>query len=496
MRTYYVTPGSNGKTFHVVRPLLWIGVVAGLVASLATLVTQPYGVSLFGFSYSTTARTWVVFLVFTYLAIVLMSSLARSLSAVPILIIPFVTHYYQTVLGWDVATDASSFVRLLPLIVMALTMWIWIFRDRPVVSRLEVMFLTMWAIASLGWAMGSYFLDLEIGLGALFFVWCLLPGLYYFIKGGLLHSKRFPDEVMIALYIGFWLFVVGTLLTSLIGLDYRGSSNLLSVRSLNDTNYVFGYMLLTWPFALRADQSLLRGRSLPLMIVGFLLVVTLSFSRGAILLSVPLLLLTLVLSTSSSRQIALLVALFAVIAVIVWPLYGETILYSWNQRIGVSGDDLSIFRTLYANVGDQFADTGRYEIWSSAQMMFARSPVIGNGFGSLRSTGFGVDGFSGGHSLLFEILADQGIVGFLLIYGLLAGVIVRMLRFLQRTVGAERRFLFVMLCNFISWFIFAHTVGAVIMSLFGAQVNVITSMLVILLLFPQTYASIKVVDGQ
>jgi len=496
MHIHYIKPKSNRKTFHIVRPLLWIGVAAGLVASAATLVTRIFDMDLFGFSYSPTARTWLAFVVFAYLAAVLISSLGRSSSAVPILIIPFVTQYYQTGLGWDVATDASSFLRLLPLIVMALAMWIWIFRHRSGVSWLEALFLTCWAIASLGWAIGSYYLGLEIGLGALFFVCCLLPGLYYFVKSRLLYSKRFPDEVTIALYFGFWLFVAGTLLTSLIGMDYRGSSNLLLIRNVNDTNSVVGYMLLTWPFALRADQSLLRGRSLPLMVVGFLLVVALSFSRGVFLVSMPLLLLTLALYIRSLKQTVLLVALFAVIAVIVWPLYGEAILYAWSQRINTSNDGLLIFRTLYSSISDQFAGTGRYEIWSSALMMFARSPLIGNGFGALRSLGPGVAGFSGAHSLLFQILAEQGIVGFLLIYGLLAGVIVRMLRLLKRTVGAGRRCTLAMLCSFISWFIIAHTVGADAMTLFGAQVNVIAPMLFILLLFPKTYASIKVVGGQ
>jgi O-antigen ligase len=67
---------------------------------------------------------------------------------------------------------------------------------------------------------------------------------------------------------------------------------------------------------------------------------------------------------------------------------------------------------------DDFTAVSRLAIWGGAFTVFARSPVLGTGFGNLRALMGGLlnlpDGWTGdAHNLYLELLAETGLVGFL-----------------------------------------------------------------------------------
>ena len=72
---------------------------------------------------------------------------------------------------------------------------------------------------------------------------------------------------------------------------------------------------------------------------------------------------------------------------------------------------------------DDFTAVSRLAIWGGAFTVFVRSPVLGTGFGNLRGLMGGLlnlpDGWTGdAHNLYLELLAETGVIGFL-VFGLL-----------------------------------------------------------------------------
>jgi putative inorganic carbon (HCO3(-)) transporter len=72
---------------------------------------------------------------------------------------------------------------------------------------------------------------------------------------------------------------------------------------------------------------------------------------------------------------------------------------------------------------DDFTAVSRMAIWGGAFTVFVRSPVLGTGFGNLRGLMGGLlnlpDGWTGdAHNLYLELLAETGVLGFL-VFGLL-----------------------------------------------------------------------------
>jgi O-antigen ligase len=72
---------------------------------------------------------------------------------------------------------------------------------------------------------------------------------------------------------------------------------------------------------------------------------------------------------------------------------------------------------------DDFTAVSRLAIWDGAFAVFVQSPLLGTGFGNLRSLMGGLlnlpDGWTGdAHNLYLELLAETGLIGFV-VFGLL-----------------------------------------------------------------------------
>ncbi len=82
---------------------------------------------------------------------------------------------------------------------------------------------------------------------------------------------------------------------------------------------------------------------------------------------------------------------------------------------------------------DDYTTVSRLAIWSGALTVFARSPVLGAGFGNLRTLLGGLLGLPEGwtgdaHNLYLELLAETGIVGFIAFVFLIAAALRAALR--------------------------------------------------------------------
>ena len=90
---------------------------------------------------------------------------------------------------------------------------------------------------------------------------------------------------------------------------------------------------------------------------------------------------------------------------------------------------------------DDFTAVSRLAIWGGAFSVFARSPLLGTGFGNLRGLMGGLlnlpDGWTGdAHNLYLELLAETGVIGFLVFSALVVFALRAALKQMRQTQKA------------------------------------------------------------
>jgi putative inorganic carbon (hco3(-)) transporter len=170
---------------------------------------------------------------------------------------------------------------------------------------------------------------------------------------------------------------------------------------LEHYNGLAGYLNLVLPFclafAIGGKDPLLRTLSRwCLAIAGIALLLT--QSRGGLLAFVAILLVHTYFSVHGRKARMRRVALVMIICLLAAATAGF-----FFQRLGEI---------------DDFTTVSRLAIWGGAFTVFARSPVLGTGFGNLRGLMGGLlnlpDGWTGdAHNLYLELLAETGVTGFL-----------------------------------------------------------------------------------
>ncbi len=181
---------------------------------------------------------------------------------------------------------------------------------------------------------------------------------------------------------------------------------------LEHYNGLAGYINLVIPFCLAfamggSDPALRTLSRWCLALAGTALLLT--QSRGGLIAFVAILVTHACLSARDSKTRIRRIAIVLVVCLLAAAVAGV-----FFQRLGEI---------------DDFTTVSRLAIWGGAFTVFARSPVFGTGFGNLRSLMGGLlnlpDGWTGdAHNLYLELLAETGLIGFV-VFGLLVVLALR-----------------------------------------------------------------------
>jgi O-antigen ligase len=254
---------------------------------------------------------------------------------------------------------------------------------------------------------------------------------------------------------------LGTFGLVIAGSDYKGSDNLLATRNISDTNVTMAYFILLWPFALLFSERTRFATLLVLMLFGiFIGIVVFSFSRGAVLIVAPYLLISLILLQNLSKVKWMIMAI-SVLAIYTPELFNflenEDLTYFWQLRFG---NIISLSQAL-ARLQET---SGRAEIHAIAYQLFLEKPLLGHGTGSFEILG---PGYREAHSLFYTLLAEQGVIGVLYMYFLFTFLGISMF-----SVPVRSRRHMLLPLSFAFYLLFNHTVGSVFVIIPGKSVTI------------------------
>lgn len=194
---------------------------------------------------------------------------------------------------------------------------------------------------------------------------------------------------------------------------------------LEHYNGLAGYLILVLPFCLAfangGTDTVLRTQSRwCLAFAGIALLLT--QSRGGLLALVAILVVHAYLSARDRKARMRRVALVVIVCLLAAAVAGF-----FFQRLGEI---------------DDFTAVSRLAIWGGAFTVFARSPVLGTGFGNLRALMGGIlnlpDGWTGdAHNLYLELLAETGMIGFVVFWLL---IVLALRTALSRIRNAQNEF--------------------------------------------------------
>lgn len=361
--------------------------------------------------------------------------------------IPILSQFLHLFQKYDFPAGANSLWRLIPFLLADLYILSVLIRFKADLTVAAKCLVTSWI------ALNFLFIIVSANLAGIItgaFVLILLTIPLYFLYLNLLSKQSaFPLDLERSLCLSFLILAFGTFGLVFFGAQYKGASNLLVTRNISDTNVTMAYFILLWPFAMlyarRARHSLLL---LPSLVLLFILVVILSFSRGAVFIVLPYLLASLLLMSSWKHALA-----FATLGMALGSAFNDLInllnadlAYSWQLRFA----DFHAVGSVWQEIQEA---SGRAEIRRAAYELFLESPLYGHGTGSFELLG---PGYREAHSMFFTVLAEQGLVGMCYQYGLFAALWYCL--FQKTSQGGRYRLLPLALGAYL---VFVHSVGSV-----------------------------------
>ncbi|HET9164752.1 MAG TPA: O-antigen ligase family protein [Candidatus Angelobacter sp.] len=214
------------------------------------------------------------------------------------------------------------------------------------------------------------------------------------------------STIAVAIF-GFWQALTGGY-TALYDLLYPVQEEIAQIPAwegritsfLEHYNGLAGYLNLVIPFclvfAVGGTDHVLRALSRWCLAFGGIALL-LTQSRGGLLAFVAMLMVQVCISARDRKTRMKRVALVLIVCLLAAAVAGF-----FFQRLGEI---------------DDFTTVSRLAIWGGAFTVFARSPVLGTGFGNLRALMGGLlnlpDGWTGdAHNLYLELLAETGLIGF------------------------------------------------------------------------------------
>ena len=414
-------------------------------------------------------QSLVVLSFYVYCILVLFASSGYRLFHV--LSIPIFTQFIHIFQKLDFSAGANSIWRLLPFFILIAYFVNFFVRNPTQLQRNQKLFLISWLSTQSFFLFISPNLKMIIGGGITLYL-LILPFYFVYLERAS-NAVDFGLKIEQFLCLIFIILGVGTFGLIYFGAEYKGSSNLLATRNIADTNVTMAYFILLWPFAL---QYVRRQKFAALFTFGlttiFITIIIFSFSRGAVLLIIPYLLLTLFISGHFFKWVlpfALLAYFYADVLLDI--LKDQDLAYFWTLRFGEILSTNSPLEKLLVT-------SGRVEIQDIAYQLFLQRPLIGNGIGSFEMLG---PGFREAHSLFYTLLSEEGLLGTMYFYLIFATI-------LNSLIGNLNQINFKYLLtpiSFLFYLAFNHTVGSVfvIIPAKSISVNCIAPILLMCLYF-------------
>ncbi|MCE7068079.1 O-antigen ligase [Dyadobacter sp. CY326] len=435
-----------------------------IVGSFASLFDQllTFGESDF--------QTFIVLSFYVYCVISLFTTSRHKLFHV--LAVPVFAQFIHLFQKYSFSAGANSVWRLMPFLILeAYFILFFISKSNPLHPG-ERYFLTVWIIVQ------SFFLLISpnfenIAFAGILFFLLILPSYYIYLKSAS-QAIDFRENLKMYFFILFIILGVGTFGLVAAGASYRGSDNLLATRNITDTNVTMAYFILLWPLVLlHTAKDSLNGLVRLGCLAIFVCIVIFSFSRGAVILVLPYLLITIFM-TKTRLHLASASLLF-ILTILCIPkltllLQDFDMAYFWTLRFGEITGSKSIFARLQQS-------SGRAEIHAFAHQLFLQSPLIGHGTASFEILG---PGYREAHSLFYTVLAEQGLIGIVFVYGLYF-YFLSMLFSIARLENRNT----LLLVSLVFYLAFNHTVGSVfvILPAKSVTVNCIAPVLLICIYF-------------
>jgi hypothetical protein len=435
------------------------------LALYAAGILRVSGLNPFPFAQLVGLRTAFTLFVWLYLAATL-AGLGSRFEVIAVGTIPFLTQFYQVALGRDFA--GPGLVRLMPYLVMALAMAlaVGLRRWRPGVNE-ALVFGAVWVVALVGLLRGVHLTP--AGLPAAFFVGVVLPLFYAYVESLARRGPHRLDELLLGLTIGAFLLMFGFFVILQLGLGVEtalGFGSIDSAMNAADFNSLAGYLLLLWPFVL--SFAVRRSR----LLVGGLLMMLLAtvfagLSRTMLFLTPALVLASIPACLPRLRfkdAVAFVLALGVTAGLAVWSLdrLGLTswTLFRWEQRLDLEVPDVAsitmadLLRSV--SVGSRAREV-RAILRQQGWAMFRGSPLVGQGWATFPY--FSQVDQTSAHSLTVDVLAQAGLIGAALLWGLILLAVERLARAI---LAYRRRFRLVIVfaAALLLWLVAAHTLGA------------------------------------
>ncbi|CAG5073239.1 hypothetical protein DYBT9623_04739 [Dyadobacter sp. CECT 9623] len=375
--------------------------------------------------------------------------------------IPLFTQFLHLFQKYAFPAGANSLWRLMPFLILILYFLNFFVKKEITISAYEKLFLIVWIV------LGFFYLSISPNLGhiivgATVLGLLILPCNFIYLRFAM-QATDFCRKLEKYLFVSYLILGVGTFGLVVAGAAYKGSDNLLATRNISDTNITMAYFVLLWPFAMlyasRFRQQFLRFITSSVTLAILVAVVVLSFSRGAVLLIGPFILISLWLTSRKALMLILMILsgiTLLFLAQIETFLATQDLTYFWKLRFGEASKGNAISKLLEAS--------GRNEIQAIAYKLFLDSPLVGHGTGSFEVLG---PGYREAHSLWYTLLAENGLLGVILMYLLLLKCFCTVW-----TVNAGGRNYMVMPLSILFYLLFNHTVGSVFVIIPSKSVTV------------------------
>ncbi|KQS23809.1 O-antigen ligase [Dyadobacter sp. Leaf189] len=411
----------------------------------------------------------VVFSFYIYCVVALFTFSPHKLFHV--LSIPVFTQFLHLFQKYAFPAGANSLWRLLPFLILDTYLINFFVRSACKLNRKEQLFLVSWTGSNV------FFLCISPNLGNVVFGATVLTLVtlpcYLVYLSAAMQSSDFRARLESYLCLLYIILGAGTFGLVAAGASYKGSDNLLATRNITDTNVTMAYFVLLWPFALLYARRQRSRAGLVIFLTSvFLGVVLFSFSRGAVLLIIPYLIITNTFSFGRWLFWMFAGVLGLLILTVPWTAPATDnagLTYFWKLRFG----DLAT----HSIFGRLLETSGRGEIHAVAHSLFLESPVFGHGTGSFEVLG---PGYREAHSLWYTLMAENGLIGAILMYS----VFVQCGTMLVSASNAGRMYKVLPLA-LVVYLVFNHTVGSVfvIIPAKSLTINCIAPVLLLCLYF-------------